>query len=241
MAIEFNSIGELLGLLKSESPSEAPRWYRGQSNADWKLLPTLARRGDGISIELDLLARFKQNASLLLQPPPDSDWGWLTVMQHYRVPTRLLDWTESPLVALYFAVQSREDHDGALWMLNPAELNMASNILPDYAPHIPSLGDQATHNYRPSSLASEQISRLKPIAVISPRNTPRMQAQLSVFTITHRDAVGVEDVDDGAHVHKFKIPNSAKSSLREELTQLAITRFQLFPELQSLSTLLDRV
>ena len=147
-------------------------------------------------------------------------------------------------MALYFAVQSQDNCDGALWKLNPAGLNAASNISPDYAPHIPSLGDQSTHNYRPSSLASEQISRLKPIAAISPRSTPRMQAQLSVFTITHRDAIGVEDVDDGAHVRKFNIPSSAKPTLREELALLAFTRFQLFPELQSLSTLwieIDRV
>lgn len=51
--------------------------------------------------------------------------SWLTLMQHYGLPTRLLDWSESPLVALYFALSSDEDAkaDAAVWVLNPMKLN----------------------------------------------------------------------------------------------------------------------
>lgn len=55
----------------------------------------------------------------------DDRASWLTLMQHYGLPTRLLDWSESPLVALYFALSSDEDAktDAAVWVLNPMRLN----------------------------------------------------------------------------------------------------------------------
>ncbi len=58
-------------------------------------------------------------------------WEWISLAQHYRVPTRLLDWSENPLVALYFAVEVDEDSNGAqvdgrVWALNPLQLNQSS-------------------------------------------------------------------------------------------------------------------
>lgn len=60
---------------------------------------------------------------------------WLTLMQHYKAPTRVLDWSESLLIGLYFAVSQDQNKpqspetDGALWILNPDRLNRVSNIL----------------------------------------------------------------------------------------------------------------
>ena len=236
----ISSISELLTVLKDNPLQGSAYWYRGQSKDIWQLEPSLARIQGGLQQERNLLARFKQNASLLLQPLPSSDWEWLTIMQHHRIPTRMLDWTESPLVALYFAIIDHLDCNGSLWILDPALLNRASNIAPDYAPYIPSIDDDAAENYAPDSLASEQYSRLRPIALIGPRNTPRMQAQLGVFTIIHRDPISIEDVDDGQHVLKCTIPYDAKQDLIDELALLAINKFQLFPELESLGEMLTR-
>ena len=159
-------------------------------------------------------------------------------MQHYRVPTRLLDWTESPLVALYFAVERCSPNDGALWMLNPLELNRVSRISPDYDRYVPSFDDDTVSNYLPSVLRAEYTTRRDPIAVIGPRNTSRMQAQLGVFTIIHRDATPVECVGDKNHIRKFRIPANAKCEIRKELHLLAVTQFQLFPDLQGLGDFL---
>ena len=233
----ISSIAELLSALGGDLPSTS-LWYRGQSNQDWNLLPSLAREPNGLNRESDLIAKFKQNASLLLPTIPSNDWEWLTIMQHHRVPTRLLDWTESPLVALYFAVTSSADEDGALWVLEPTSLNRVSKISPDYDNYIPNFEDQITSSYSPSALRAETMTKLEPIAIIGPRNTPRMQAQLGVFTVIHREATPVEEVGYGQHVKKFLIPHSAKGRLRRELSLLSFNRFQLFPDLQSLGELL---
>ena len=234
---DISSLADLLSALGAIS-SSSPSWYRGQANVGWQLLPTLAREPSRLQRESDLIARFKQNASQLLPSLPHNDWEWLTIMQHYRVPTRLLDWTESPLVALYFVVVPHIASDGALWVLEPARLNLASRISPDYDSYIPNFDDTIAANYLPSSLRSEQITKLQPIAVIGPRNTPRMQAQLGTFTVMHRTAIPIEDVGDGQHIRKFRIPEAAKAKLRSELSLLAISKFQLFPELQSLGDIL---
>ena len=233
----ISNISDLLSALEGHSSSSS-YWYRGQSNEDWPLLPSLAREPDGLNREWDLIAKFKQNASLLLSTVPRNDWEWLTIMQHHRVPTRLLDWTESPLVALYFAVTPASEVDGALWVLEPAMLNRASKISPDYDNYIPNFDDQITESYSPSSLRAERMTKQEPIAVIGPRNTPRMQAQLGVFTVIHREATPVESVGDGKHVRKFMIPHEAKKVLRKQLSSLSVNRFQLFPDLQSLGELL---
>ena len=235
---ELASISDLLSAFEGNSSSSS-YWYRGQSNQRWNLLPTLAREPNSLSREWDLIAKFQQNASLLLNPQPTSEWEWLTIMQHHRVPTRLLDWTESPLVALYFAVTPPDDVDGALWILKPTLLNRLSRILPEYDHYIPSfVDDEVTANYSPTSLRAERMTKRDPIAVIGPRTNPRMQAQLGVFTVIHREATPVEAVGDGTHLRKFLIPHTAKKNLKRQLSSLSINKFQLFPELQSLGELL---
>src|SRR3546814_12618621 len=116
-------------------------------------------------------------------------------MQHYGIPTRLLDWTESPLTGLYFALERDIDKDGALWVLLPCELNQKNNYRPDYEFEIPSFEDSHLTNYVPSTIASESKSKLLPMAAIAPRNSPRMQAQQGVFTIRSEERrVGKECV-----------------------------------------------
>lgn len=186
----IHSISDLLGRLKQDiHPSDA-YWFRGHLRANWRLLPSLARVEGDLKKESSLMSAFKQRASLLLLSNlPRTEWEWLMIMQHHGVPTRLLDWTESPLMGLYFAVENpdEDEYDGALWVLRPTALNAVSNISPDYPKYIPNFDDNILQNYTPTALASEKVTRMNPIAVIGPRSTPRMQAQLGVFTVIHRD------------------------------------------------------
>lgn len=75
---------------------------------------------------------FQARASIFNFPKPQlNDYAnWLTIMQHYGLPTRLLDWSRSPLVALYFAVsdKSNDENDACVWMLTPDELNASEKL-----------------------------------------------------------------------------------------------------------------
>jgi FRG domain len=232
----IKSIGELVSALLQHRVAGALTWYRGHTKSDWPLRPSLARITGHAEAEIALLKRFQQNAMPHLSRIPQEEWEWLFLMQHHRVPTRLLDWTESPLAALYFAVEELDDNDGALWCLNPVALNAHANVSFQFALEVPAFGhDQIMDNYLPTKIASETTSQLSPIAAIGPRNSPRIAAQLGVFTITHRTHGSIEEVGDQKHIWKYIIPSAAKSRLRRELTALRYTRLTLFPELDSVA------
>jgi len=235
----IDSVGALVQRLAVHLAGlEAPVWFRGQSKSEWPLVPKLLR-GAVPHSETYLISHFKQNATLLLQQRPKNDFEWLFLMQHHSMPTRLLDWTESPLVALYFAVTKNLTDEGALWVLLPTLLNEKSNYRPDYPLEIPPFEEEDMHSYLPKTVAGEHRSRLFPMAAIAPRNNSRMQSQQGVFTISHRENTPIEDVGAvGAardHVWRFTIAPAVKTTLSLELKILGISRFQLFPELDSLS------
>ena len=170
-----------------------PIWFRGVTNKGYELVPSLGRPPFELGQERALINVFKQNAVQFLDQRPPNQWEWLFLARHHGVPTRLLDWTESPLVGLYFAVHTidgsiRNDRkDGALWVLLPTELNRHANIVLSDRSALPIFedDDEYLRNYLPTTLASEHISSLTPAAGIAIRHSKRMQAQHSVFTVTH--------------------------------------------------------
>src|SRR5207248_677655 len=87
-----------------------PLWFRGNGRNQFKLVPTLYRHpnkkseGELRKLERELMARFRQRSIPYHSRDLRDDWDALFFMQHYGVPTRLLDWTENPLVALHFAL-----------------------------------------------------------------------------------------------------------------------------------------
>lgn len=216
---QITGIGDLVERLRGDLAGYAgPVWFRGQGDSAWRLEPKLLRGAAGLS-ETHFINRFKQHASFLLEKSPTDEFGWLFLMQHYGMHTRLLDWSESPLVALYFAVDEDKDleSEGALWALMPTLLNAKSNYRPAFEHEVPSFDDEYMKNYEPGTIARENRSRLYPVAAIAKRNSARMYAQQGVFTISHRENVIIEDVGpEGAardHVWRYLISPIVKRQL----------------------------
>lgn len=245
----IHSVSEYLDALKEEKNKYSGMlWYRGHCNVEWRLLPGILRSlptsEDILASEDKYLQKFRQCSKVLLNNTPSTQFEWLFWMQHHGVPTRLLDWSESPLVALYFALNDSThstEHDGAVWILRPVELNKASSIDEIYDNFIPAFDDEVLKPYTPEYMKGmRRAQSLLPIAFIATRNNPRIQAQQGTFTIHHLDVKAIESVASSttSHVSKIHIPKAAKQGLINELELLGISRFQLFPELDSIAEII---
>ena len=209
-------------------------WWRGHSLEDWKLVPGVYRRGaDAARYERNLVARFFNAAhSRHPQCPPEGEWdSWLFLMQHSRLPTRLLDWTQSALVAAYFAVTEHPDMPGAIWALSPIIFNSEHVGLRG----IPTPGHaKATQlfaaPFRETAPQSEDI-----VAVIPREIDFRMLVQSSVFTI-HGSQTALEDLGPSDHfLVKFRVPAAAKPVIQKQLSRFGLGGSYLFPDLEHLA------
>lgn len=95
--------------------------FRGVASVRHTLVPSVGRHRDGYGytpkLEKDLFEQFKREALPFLNARPQSDWEWLALAQHHGVPTRLLDWSESPSVSLFFSVWGNDDEDAGLYII----------------------------------------------------------------------------------------------------------------------------
>jgi len=226
-------------------------WYRGLRSRAHELVPTFHVQRRDVSDEIHMMNLFKQNAHEFLEGQiPSSEWEWMFLMRHHGLPSRLLDWSENPLVGLYFATEPDRqirNEDGALWCLLPAQLNRWSLAWPDDTFALPmftereaeySLGENETLRiYLPRGVrqARSSAEARPPAAAISIRTSKRIQAQLGVFTIHHADRKPLEDSGDQSHIWRFIIPAAQKAAIQTELRRIGITRLTLFPELDSVA------
>jgi FRG domain-containing protein len=164
-----------------------------------------------IQKERRLLDEFKRRARIFLPSPPSSDWEWLVLAQHFGLPTRLLDWTENPLVALYFAVgdQQQMANDGMIYA---------------YRHGIDPIDIQSTSD--PFTL--EQIEWIRP-----PHLDQRVIVQQSVFTAEPLlyDKGGRDESD----LRYWHVSVRHKSAMRRELARLGISESSMFPGLATLA------
>ncbi len=220
-------------------------WFRGHARADYQLIPSLARKPEALSRESLLAKRFKQNAYPFSRMPPSTEWEWQILMQHYGVPTRLLDWSEAPLVGAYFAVHdddnSHFDHDAHIWAFLPAQYNREICRLVQVVPtDIPSFGDAVLEDYLPNNIHRGPRVEKYPVAAMAPRQNERIMAQLGTFTVMHVDQTPLEMVAEN-YLARFTIPKDAKETIRNELAALRINQLALFPELSSVAAVTKEV
>jgi hypothetical protein len=240
--------------LKRTGASKPPIWFRGLRRINHPQIPTFHREGCRIEDEIYLMNRFKQNSHELLTLVPDTEWDWMFIMRHHNLPSRLLDWTENPLIGLYFAVRPNHPYegydtprtDGVLWCLLPTRLNHWSLNWPQDDDALPMLSNnpaeypcgenEAIRLYLPSGMKTlSSREKRPPAAGICLRTNRRMQAQISVFTVHHADKKPLEGVGDSSHVWRYRIPYHSKHPIHEELRRFGITERILFPSLDNVA------
>jgi len=230
--IKITSVHKLVSLV---SKIKYAPIYRGHSDETWKLSPSIARNGYNYSgffkrnkpftqeTEKNFLHRFKRRC-YNHQGRVMSNWEALFLARHHGLPVRLLDWTASPLIALYFACESDRNHkkNGAIWVFkNKTEVNK---------------------KYEDVFCKDEPFS-VKGIRLIFPfYSSPRMIAQSSIFTIHSYPWPAVDklpasyneeiDIDTG---QKWLVPQKCKEPILRQLCELQFNTRTLFPDLDGIA------
>lgn len=236
-------------------PSET-RWFRGIGNQGHDLKPSLFRHPEiaarrPLELERSLLTRFRQRSIPFLAQRIDEDWELLFLMQHHGVPTRLLDWTENPYVALYFALTScKKDPvtglfpDCCVWSLDPVAWNRA--VLDDitFAGGVLVTTDRQLDSHKPG--INETLFRRRPVAIYGSYNSPRIVAQRGTFTVFGSDIAPMEAVKAAVPaitdnvLSRITIPGEHVASMLKALTAIGYTDSVLFPDLDGLAREIKR-
>lgn len=231
------NIGELLNSIVDISRrfGNIRPWWRGHGNFDWQLTPNLYRKAFAAK-EVNMNQRFRMLAKVRHVKCPENHEAlpWLFLMQHYRLPTRLLDWSESPLIALYFAVESKvnEGVDAAIWGLSPTGLNQSqmgkSSIC---MPGSSSLGKLP----REAFVRNTNNPDIRILSVVTEQLDLRHMAQQSVFTI-HGIDTSIEELPQANNfLAKIRVPSESKKGFRQLLEIFGISKAYLFPDLENLA------
>jgi len=204
-------------------------FFRGHSVSNWPLIPSLGRSHFHKWFENNLYYDFLTYGASWLPTNVDS-WDTLFIMRHHGLPTRLLDWTQSFSIALYFALCGCTG-DAALWILDPFQLNKET-LKNESILHPQTDFDHEYFDY----FIADPRKKLpgKAIAMLPNKVTARVLAQRGVFTINqHRDEA-LDSICKGA-VHKVTLSNVAIPDARDFLKLAGTNEFTLFPDLDGLS------
>lgn len=184
----------------------------------------------------------------------DADFRLLFIMQHYGIPTRLLDWSTNPLIALYFAlstaplVKGRYTEEAAVWVMNPVSWNRHALAMLDHKDlGAISHGTKPATAYEPKQIINGELEssamasmQERPAAILGIANNARMFAQRGVFTIFGKDLSPMEKqyekegFPEGALV-KIAIPKESISEMLIILVRLGYTDSVSYPDLQGLA------
>lgn len=248
---EFGDAVEALIALPSEV-----RWYRGIGDDTHTLLPTLFRHPSitalkPLDLEQQLIIRFRQRSIPYLSQRIEDDWELLFLMQHHGVPTRLLDWTENPYIALYFAITSCKQNavtgafpDCCVWTMDPIAWNRIAMDHISYTDGVLVTTDDRINGHKPG--IKDKLHSKKPVAMYGSYNSPRIVAQRGAFTVFGSDIVSMEIVKGNTPtitddvLTKLTIPGGRVQQLAKSLTAIGYTDSVVFPDLDGLAREIKR-
>jgi hypothetical protein len=251
--IEVNSWGELQDVLYKDSWNEqllryrSGYVYRGLEDHSYDLTSTLNRLGES-HLEKHLLRNFRKYSHKQIKSEYTSIWNWLALAQHHGLPTRLLDWTYSPYVALHFATAdfNRYGQDGAIWAVNYVD---SKRYLPDQLSLI--IEREGSHIFT-AEMLERAVQSLPGLGQLKredfalffepPSIDDRIVNQYAVFSMMSNPNSIISQWLQGLEVRYFKIiiPARLKWEIRDKLDQSNINERVLFPGLDGLATWLKR-
>ena len=239
------SVGELVDVVTRVNAEGYLAWYRGHIMAQWDVLPSI-RRGYTFDEERNLANRFRSRAAIRYSPAPEYDAHarWLSLMQHYGLPTRLLDWTRSPLVAMYFAL---EDYlpggadtvrgDAAIWILYPHDLNVYegfSSVTPAIDAHT------CAEMLRPAFTDNDSSENGKVLAAMASETDLRMFVQQGCFTI-HSSQVALNRTQGHSRfLHPVIVDADHIPRMAQEIHSCGFRQGDIYPDLGNLADELKR-
>ena len=219
--------------------------YRGMDDSSYDLSTSLNRLGES-HLERHLLRNFRKYSNI--NDPNRSIWSWLALAQHHGLPTRLLDWTYSPLVALHFATAkfNKFDRDGVIWAVNYVD---TIEYLPDQLKSI--IRKEGSHIFTEEMLdrgvqSLDELSALKDdefAVFLEPSAVDqRIVNQYAVVSMLSNPNTSIEHWLPGKEVRYYKIiiPAALKWEIRDKLDQANINERILFPGLDGLANWLKR-
>jgi hypothetical protein len=229
----------------------APFAFRGLPDIDERPVNSLTRliggHRDIERIELSMLRNFRKYAVQQAPTSVDSIWHWLAVAQHHGMPTRLVDWTFSPLVALHFATQDPNGYDraGVVWCV---DFVRANKLLPERLRAI--LEEEGSDTFTADMLAAfASLREFDALAddpfllfIEPPALDARILNQAALFSLMPSPTASLQDWlrDHPDLARAVPVPAELKWEVRDKLDQANITERTLFPGLDGLSRSLAR-
>jgi hypothetical protein len=231
-----SSLSDYLAILSALLADEDQFWFRGHNNLAWELTPSglryrnLERRNRAI----ELLRDFRRVAEIKLArlPQPDEELKWLQLAQHYGIPTRLLDWTESATIALHFAClrPGKEDTDGMVFLVNPKHLSRLRRRK-DKTSLDAHLEPTLIKGYFELDGRRGGAAGLPTVAIKPVWNSERLMVQRGVFTLHGSRQFSLDDAQAPSLV-AIPIVREVKEKLRVELGRVGVDEMTVFPELE---------
>lgn len=227
--------------------------YRGVSNSEFGLSTSLARNCKGLSKQLEphLLDNFIKYVRIEDPLIDESIWRAMIIGQHYGLPTRLLDWTPSTLIALHFAnsegnLNDLSEHDCAVWRIDVKEIN---SKLPDK--YKEALNSKSTFIFSVNLLSSivddisdydDDMQDKALVTVEPPSLDQRIVNQYSFFTVVPSAITDMEAFLDANTERTFKyvIDSSLRWDLRDILDQLNMNERIIYPGKEGIARWLGR-
>lgn len=231
-------------------------WFRGQADAGLPPLPSVFRQPYD---EFAMTSMFRLKALAFGNTPETGRLDqWLFLAQHYGLPTRLLDWTESALFACFFAVsqwvaserpeECYKSAHMAVWMIDPSELNSFSRVagFPNTWAKKPGR-ENCRMAFHPPMQRSSMISKgelkpsVYPLAIQASAVDRRVVVQRSCFTIHGQDERDFEAMHEqsgllSGSLRKFLIPRNVAPEILETLTEMGISFSTVYPDFAGLAT-----